>query len=343
MSKKKKTAEIVCAAVMLAMAVPFTVWAQEQVDVETLERQAENMETFPTETQNEEFTYQDVQGLNFAFSSGVGAWGTVLTIQEDGSFEGNYHDTNMGETGEGYPNGTVYVCDFSGKFTEPEKINEYTYSAEIQSITYGKKPETSEIIDGMKRIYSEPYGLERAERILFYTQGAPIAELPEGYRSWVGYYDINELTETGLPFIGLYNEAQEEGFSSFRNEEEEGAGSEESAIDAELAELEAREAELNQEADSYADQSTINITAQEIYTLWDDELNSMWARIREILPADSFDALTQEQLAWIADKEAAVEAAVAEIGGGSMSASVEFGTGADITKERVYQLAEYLR
>ena len=34
MSKKKKTAEIVCAAVMLAMAVPFTVWAQEQVDVD---------------------------------------------------------------------------------------------------------------------------------------------------------------------------------------------------------------------------------------------------------------------------------------------------------------------
>lgn len=343
MSKKKKTAEIVCAAVMLAMAVPFTVWAQEQVDVETLERQAENMETYPTETQNEEFTYQDVQGLNFAFSSGVGAWETVLTIQEDGSFEGNYHDTNMGETGEGYPNGTVYVCEFSGKFTEPEKVNEYTYSAEIQSITYKKEPETSEIIDGMKRVYSEPYGLEGAERILFYTEGAPIAELPEDYRSWIGYYDMNELTETGLPFIGLYNEAQGEGFSSFRNEEVEGVGSEGSSIDAELAELEAREAELNQKADSYADQSTLNITAQEIYTLWDDELNSMWARIREILPADSFDALTQEQLAWIADKEAAVEAAVAEIGGGSMSASVEFGTGAGITKERVYQLAEYLR
>lgn len=37
--------------------------------------------------------------------------------------------------------------------------------------------------------------------------------------------------------------AQEEEFSSFRNEEEEGAGAEESAIDAELAEQESREAE----------------------------------------------------------------------------------------------------
>lgn len=331
---------------MLAVTAPFTVWAQEQVDVETLERQAQNMEADPAESSedgNSGFTYQDVQGLNFAFSSGVGAWGTVLTIQEDGNFEGNYHDTDMGDTGEGYPNGTIYVCDFSGKFTEPKKVNEYTYAAEIQTMVYQKEPETSEIIDGMRRIYSEAYGLEGAERILFYTEGAPISELPEGYRSWTGYMDLNNLTETELPYIGLYNEAQGEGFSSFRNEEVESVGSEGTSIDAELAELEAREAELNQKADSYADQATLNITAQEIYTLWDDELNSMWARIREILPADAFDALTQEQLAWIADKEASVAAAVAEIGGGSMSASVEYGKGASITKERVYQLAEYLR
>ncbi len=338
-----KKAGIFCVTGMLAMAVSFNVWAQEQIDVETLERQNQNMETDSAELSEDEnsgFTYQDVQELSFSFSSGAGAWGTVLTIQEDGNFEGNYHDTDMGDTGEGYPNGTVYVCEFSGKFTAPKKVNEYTYAAEIQTMVYQNEPETSEIIDGMRRIYSDAYGLEGAERILFFTKGALIAELPEGYRSWTGYMDLNSLTETELPYIGLYNEAQEEGFSSFKNEE---AGEEISSIDVELADLEAREAELNQKANAYADQATLNITAQEIYTLWDDELNSMWARIREILPADTFDALTQEQLAWIADKESAVAAAVAEVRGGSMSASVEFGKGASITKERVYQLAEYLR
>ena len=52
-------------------------------------------------------------------------------------------------------------------------------------------------------MYSEPYGLDNAENILFYIEGAPIAELPEGYRSWVGYLDLANLQETSLPFIGL--------------------------------------------------------------------------------------------------------------------------------------------
>ena len=51
-------------------------------------------------------------------------------------------------------------------------------------------------------MYSEPYGLDNAENILFYIEGAPIAELPEGYRSWVGYLDLANLQETSLPFIG---------------------------------------------------------------------------------------------------------------------------------------------
>lgn len=61
-------------------------------------------------------------------------------------------------------------------------------------------------------MYSEPYGLDNAENILFYIEGAPIAELPEGYRSWVGYLDLANLQETSLPFIGLYNEAAQQGF-----------------------------------------------------------------------------------------------------------------------------------
>ena len=50
-------------------------------------------------------------------------------------------------------------------------------------------------------MYSEPYGLDNAENILFYIEGAPIAELPEGYRSWVGYLDLANLQETSLPFM----------------------------------------------------------------------------------------------------------------------------------------------
>ena len=49
----------------------------------------------------------------FTFLSGVGAWQTVLTIEDDGSFVGKYTDSDMGVYDDDYyPNGTVYICNF---------------------------------------------------------------------------------------------------------------------------------------------------------------------------------------------------------------------------------------
>ena len=67
------------------------------------------------ETENEEIL-PFTEPMEFYFSSGAGAWGTELYLEKDGSFEGGFHDTNMGESGEENPYGTCYVCNFSGKF-----------------------------------------------------------------------------------------------------------------------------------------------------------------------------------------------------------------------------------
>ena len=53
---------------------------------------------------------------SFIFTSGVGGWGTDLTIAPDGTFTGSYHDSEMGAIGDENPNGEVYVCAFSGAF-----------------------------------------------------------------------------------------------------------------------------------------------------------------------------------------------------------------------------------
>ena len=58
-----------------------------------------------SQSQEEGFSFDDVSHLEFWFGSGVGAWCTTLQIQPDGSFEGQYHDSDMGDTGDGYPNG----------------------------------------------------------------------------------------------------------------------------------------------------------------------------------------------------------------------------------------------
>lgn len=289
------------------------------------------------------FSYEDVADREFFLTSGVGSWSTVLTINADGAFKGYYHDTDMGCRGEGYPNGTQYICNFSGQFTEPVQVNEYTYSAQIQSIQCQQEPETTEIVEGMQNIYSEPYGLNNAENILFYTEGAPIAELPEEYRSWVGYFNLSNLQETALPFIGLYNEAEQQGFFSMIKEGAETGAAEVSDIDAELADTEAKAAELQGRIDSAMAQADINILSGELYKLWDDELNSIWGRLKTILPADTMEQVTDEEIAWINEKETAMEAAGLEAADGSMQLMLENLKGAELTKARVYVLAEYLK
>ena len=50
----------------------------------------------PAETQPAaEFSFADLRRLQFRFSSGAGAWSTLLAVRPDGSFYGEYHDTDM--------------------------------------------------------------------------------------------------------------------------------------------------------------------------------------------------------------------------------------------------------
>ena len=73
-----------------------------------------------------EVSLQDDFPMDPEFSSGVGGWGTSLTLERGGTFSGQFHDSDMGAIGEDYPNGTVYLCHFSGRFSVSEKVDEYS-------------------------------------------------------------------------------------------------------------------------------------------------------------------------------------------------------------------------
>lgn len=179
---------------------------------------AEDITPIITENSSEESTdlFKDMSKYQFAFASGAGAWQTLLNINEDGTFVGEYHDSEMGSVGEDYPNGVVYLSTFEGKFTEPKEVNAYTYSVSIEYINLEKEVDSEEIIDGIKYIYSEPYGIADAKEILIYTPEAPIKELPEGYRSWAYLMNLDELKDECLGFYGLYNVETESGFTSYQ-------------------------------------------------------------------------------------------------------------------------------
>lgn len=128
--------------------------------------------------------------LEMWFSSGVGAWWTKITIHANGSFEGEYQDTDMGEIGEEYPNGTVYECKFTGYFTKPQKINDYTYSLSLETVEIIGEIGETRIEDGMLYKISSPNGLMNADDtgyakdFVLYTPNAPTLEMREEFLSW---------------------------------------------------------------------------------------------------------------------------------------------------------------
>ncbi len=150
----------------------------------------------------------------FVFSSGAGGWGTTLRISADGTFTGQYHDSDLGDTGSDYPNGTVYLCNFSGKFTTPEQVSQYVYSMELESLNQEGEVDTVYYEDGVRYILSEPYGMDEAGEFQIYLPGAPLAELPEGFLSWAFLsQEIRENLPDGM--YGIYNVGGQEGFVGY--------------------------------------------------------------------------------------------------------------------------------
>ena len=154
--------------------------------------------------------FDQIKGQVFTFSSGVGGWSNELTFGENGAFTGNYHDSEMGETGEGYPDGSLYGCLYHGQLTDPEQVDETTWTAGITvEPDEGQAPEAIE--DGIRYVTSEPYGVSKAKTVTIFLPGKPVEELPEGFLPWSHLQDIDPEAKT-LPYYAIWSEADEAGF-----------------------------------------------------------------------------------------------------------------------------------
>ena len=282
-----------------------------------------------------DFSYEDVENEIFWFSSGVGGWSTHLFIGSEGDFWGSYHDSDMGSTGEGYPYGTRYESDFRGSFGEAEKIDDYTYRLPVSYLSTLKEEEEERIQGGILKVYSDPYGVEGTESFLLYLPGKPLEKLPEQYRGWVGGALYGNEGDT-LPFYGLYNEEREEGFSSYAFEVQEGYWKE-SLLDVKERASELEASLMHEDLP----QMSLNELSGELYEVWDDYLNDIWAYLQRELSEEQMDALTEEEIDWIQDKEAAVEEAGSWAEGGSMQPMLMNEAAGAWTKQRVYELIEW--
>lgn len=140
---------------------------------------------------------------NFVFTSGVGGWRTNITISEDGSFVGQYLDSNYNE---------AFICDFNGKFSNPIKINDYVYSTNLESLTTDQKPGKVYYENGIKYTTSEPYGLNNGKQFLIYMPGMPLSEMSEHFLSW-SFINTSFVKEMPAGKYGLFNISEKFGFN----------------------------------------------------------------------------------------------------------------------------------
>lgn len=161
----------------------------------------------------ESISFSDIPA-EYTFTSGAGGWSTGLKIGTDGYFEGRYHDSNMGETGNGYPKGTVYYCNFSGKFSELEPVNEYTYKVSLEQFSVADQTGGEYIENEIKYIASDPYGFDGPNEYYIYLPGIPSSMMPQNAFDWVsrlygsnfGSYEVYVICSANgeLPFVGEF-------------------------------------------------------------------------------------------------------------------------------------------
>ena len=152
----------------------------------------------------------------FYFSSGAGAWSTELTLFDNGAFKGSFHDADMGSDTENYPGGTMYTCEFTGRFTDFRKIDDYTWTMRLDTLSYVHAKDEEWASGGVHYIATDAYGISGGDQFYLYLKGHPTSTLPEGYLSWARMYMgvYGDEMPAELNIYGIYNVAEENGFGS---------------------------------------------------------------------------------------------------------------------------------
>lgn len=176
-----------------------------------------------TQTQGEadSFSFEELAGLSFEFSSGVGAWHCTVNIDADGSFTGSYTDSDMGDAGEGYEYGTVYTSDFHGTLTlqgEGEEDCTWLLLVSELALDEGLEAGTEIIEDGVRYVVTEPAGFKLGNQMMLYTPGAAVSTLSEDAAFWFHLNDMELGAQDTLPVYGLYDAAEQTGFVAFLDE-----------------------------------------------------------------------------------------------------------------------------
>ncbi|SFH52354.1 Uncharacterized conserved protein YecT, DUF1311 family [Pseudobutyrivibrio sp. OR37] len=295
---------------------------------------AENDTTETTKANDSTLTFEDLAKYSYSFSIGAGGWEDDFNINKDGSFHGGYHDSDMGDIGDEYPNGTFYYCEYEGHFENIQKVDEYTYKMHLKDIKVINNM-GEYIEDGVKYIPTNPNALSNADEIDIYMPGKPVSEIDEEVQHWI-FIDAQDQQDT-LENLALVNVNENQGITSYERM-------------APKEDAESNYKTYKESYDYYADQLSeaatiadmVEATSNQI-RVSDECLNYIWRIIKYNTDEATFNKALEEQRQWLKDRDASAEKATAEHDGGSM-ATVDYNdTYATMTMDRCKELLNYLK
>ena len=154
----------------------------------------------------------DVFPMDMMLSSGAGGWRTQITLKEDGTFVGDYYDSEMGMSHTDYDY-TVNICEFSGKYEIIEKIDDYSYTFKFTEVQSEKDEGEQWIEDRIRYVSSGHWGVSVDQEYILYTDKTPIEKVSENLLVWWPYkYNYEEENIKTLMCYGLYNKDEEIAF-----------------------------------------------------------------------------------------------------------------------------------
>ena len=156
--------------------------------------------------------FETLSGLAWSYCSGAGAWSSDMQIGADGSFTCEYHDSDMGDTGDNYPNGTVYFASFSGRMSVAEQTDGNTWKIRVDELRQEFAEETIE--DGVRYVPAEACGLGEGDVMMLYAPGTAADVLSEDMRFWAHLMDQENQNVLENWFLG--SEKNESGFVGYQ-------------------------------------------------------------------------------------------------------------------------------
>ena len=159
--------------------------------------------------------FKNLAGVEWSYYSGAGAWSSDMQIKADGTFTCNYHDSDMGDCGDDYPDGTMYYGSFSGRMSVAEQVDANTWKIRVNELKM--EPAKEKIEDGVRYIPTDCSGLSEGDVMKLYASGTPADVLSEDMQFWAHVMD-QEQTEK-LENWFLCSEANDSGFVGYMQQQ----------------------------------------------------------------------------------------------------------------------------